>query len=117
MAIIKKGKADQFTWGIPSGTTTVSGRIVSVRNSRSIEKEVLQNQEGETDGVVYLDSSSSGTVEAILPEAGTETLELAANITINGKVCYVESIEKSYERRGFAKFTISYSGWDAVSAT
>jgi hypothetical protein len=115
MAVIKKGQASNFEWSIPSGIVSVSGRIVSIRKNDSIDKETLQNEEGETDGVVYLDPNSSGTVEVIMPSGGAAQLSLASEITVDGATCYVESVEKSWERRGWAKMSISFHGWHAIS--
>lgn len=115
MAVIKKGQAANFEWSIPSGTVSVSGRIVSIRKNSEIDKEILQNEDGETDGIVYLDANSSGTVDVIMPVGGAEQLALASEITVDGAACFVESVEKSWERRGWAKMSISFHGWHAIS--
>lgn len=111
-----KGAASQFAWGIDSGVVTMSGRIVSIRVRRSIDKEELQDEEGEVDGVVYLDSKTAGTIECILP-VGDADLQLASALTVDGYGCFVESVEKNWERRGFAKYTVEVSGYDLISTT
>lgn len=112
---IKKGAAANYVWGIPSGVVTISGRITNIRASRSIDKEELQNETGETDGVVYLDPKTSATVDIIVPSSFTD-IELASSLTIDGHVCFVEGAEKQWERRGWAKYSVTLQGWDNVPA-
>ena len=112
---IKKGAAANFVWGIPSGVVTVSGRITNIRVSRSIDKEELQNETGETDGVVYLDPKTGGTIDVIVPASFTD-ITLASTLTIDSHGCFVESTEKQWERRGWAKHSVTVQGWDNVSA-
>lgn len=113
MAAIKKGAAANFTWGIADGIVTASGRITNIRVARSIDKEELQNLEGETDGVVYLDAKTSATIDVIMPSSFSG-LDLASSLTVDGQACYVENVEKQWERRGFAKYSVTVQGWDAV---
>lgn len=111
-----KGAASTFTWGIESGIVTMSGRIVSIRVRRSIDKEELQDEEGEVDGLVYLDSKTAGTIECILPVAGA-SIALASALEVDGYGCFVESVEKNWERRGFAKYTVEVSGYDLIATS
>lgn len=110
-----KGEAANFVWGIPDGLVTVSGRITSIRKSRTIDTEELQDTNGEVDGVVFLDPKTGGTIDVIIPSTFTD-VELAASLTVDGSVCFVTQVEKQWERRGWAAYTLTISGWDAVSA-
>lgn len=115
MALIKKGEAANYQWGIPSGVVTVSGRITDIRKTRSIDQEELQDENGETDGVIFLDKKSSAQVDMIIPSSFTD-VELASSITVDGDVGFITNVEKQWERRGYAKVTLTISGWDLISA-
>lgn len=115
MAITKKGEAQNYVWGIPSGIITTTGRIRTISSARSVEKEPLQDEQGETDGLVYLDKQTGGTIEALIP-TGFHDIELASSVTFDGKVCHIEKVTKNWEYRGWAKYTIEVSGYDLITA-
>lgn len=113
-SVIKKGEALNFVWGIDDSIVSVSGRILSIDVERKIDREPLQTTEGETDGMVYLDPGTSGTMDILIPDSFTEP-DLASSLEVDGYDCFVETVKKRWESRGWAKYTIGFSGWDNVS--
>lgn len=116
MAIISKGSAKDFLWGIPSGTVTVQGRITDIRISRTIDQEELQNGNGEVDGVVFLDKKHSAQIDIIVPINFNE-VERASSLTVDNAIGFIVSVDRQWERRGFAKYTLNTNGWELIAET
>ena len=113
--IVKVGEAANFVWGIEDGIVNTSGRIISINKDSSTDVEELEDTDGEVDGAIFLNKKTSGTVEALVPTGFTD-VELSSSLTVDGAVCYIDGFKKNYERRGWAKYTISFRGWDLVTA-
>ena len=109
-----KGAAANYVWGIPPALSPSRRITTSAPADPSIRKS-CKNETGETDGVVYLDPKTSATVDIIVPSSFTD-IELASSLTIDGHVCFVEGAEKQWERRGWAKYSVTLQGWDNVPA-
>ena len=115
--ITTTGQAANFVWGLPSGVNvTTYGRVQSFRAARTSEKEPLKDANGNTDGVVYYDFGTDGTLEAILPNANLPTLEIAVDVTIDGDRYHIEGFEKNWTAGGWAKITLTLKHYDGIAA-
>jgi hypothetical protein len=113
--IVKVGEAANFVWGIPSGLVTTAGRILSVNKDRACDVEELEDTDGEVDGAIFLNNKTSGSLEALVPSTFTD-VELATALTVDGATCFTDGFKKNWERRGWAKYTINFRGWDLVTS-
>ncbi len=114
--LIKKGAAANFIWGIPSGLVSTTGRITNVELDRSVEDVTLDDENGETDGAIFLNPQSSGSFDCIMPTGGIEIPTMASTITIDGLTLYITGAKKRWENKGWAKYTCSFKGWDKITA-
>jgi hypothetical protein len=118
MSASKIAEAANFVWGLPSGQQLAGiGRNVSVRKRRTAEQEPLQTTDGETDGVVVLDKATEVTLEAIIPSSNASAADVAETLTYDSTVYLVQEVERSWERRGWAKITLTLKKWDAMTLT
>jgi hypothetical protein len=112
--LIKVGEADNYVWGIPSGLATVSGRILSIDIDRACDVEELEDTDGEVDGAIFMNNKTTGTLEVLVPATFTD-IELATSLEVAGFGCFVDGFKKRWEKRGWAKYTCNFRGWDLIA--
>lgn len=116
--LIKKGEATNFVWGIPTDVRVSGvGRNVNISIRRTSDQEELQDEVGETDGIIFLNKVREGSIEAIIPTASMATLEIANTLSVDGTTYLIMDYEKRWENRGWAKVSINVKVWDAISVS
>ena len=114
MSVVKKGEATNFVWGTGDGIATVVGRIISQRVSRTEDQAELANEDGEVDGLVLYNKKTSASIECLLPSSGAVPAE-GDSLTVDSHAGIVRTVEKSWSRGDWAKYTITVEGFDLVS--
>ncbi len=115
---IKKGQAANFVWGLPNNVNiTTYGRVQSFRAARTSEKEPLKDGDGNTDGVIYYDLGNDGTLEAIIPSAGLDSIEIAQTVQVAGITFLIEGFERNWTAGAWAKVTLTLHRYDLIAAT
>ena len=90
-------------WGTGGGTT-VTGIIVSVRNTHTGEMVEIPDNNGFTVAAVFFNNKDEGEVEIIV-QTSDPALERGDNVTILGASGYlVTEVEKMWEQKNVRKF-------------
>lgn len=114
--VIAKGAAVNFRWGLPDGVNiTTYGRVQSFRSARGSEKEPLKDANGNTDGMIYYDLRTGGTLEAIIPAAGLGSAEIADSVQINGDTYLIEEFDQNWVSGAWAKVTLNLNHYDGIA--
>lgn len=116
-AMIKKGAAANFVWGLPSGINIETyGRVQSFGDNRASDKETLPNGDGEIDGVIYYNHRNEGTLEAIIKANDFPTVEIADSVTINSVAYLIEGVQKNWTAGAWAKVTLTLVKYQMIAA-